>query len=104
MSAPTLVHLAFFLGAIALGETARLTVLTGRETAPMSTAAALGLSLAQIASDDERPIGAAVVIATIGVGMLIGGGILTATGRSPQWPDMAARLVGVAVAPVLYRW
>lgn len=97
-------HLALFLAAIALGETARLTILTGRETAPMSTAAALGLSLSDISRGSGIEVGAAVVITTISAGMLLGAGILLLAGSKPMWPDTAARLVGVAVAPVLYRW
>jgi hypothetical protein len=96
-------HLALFLVAIALGETARLTILTGRETAPMSTAAALGLSLADLSNGTGAQVDAAVVIATISAGMLIGGGILTIAGTPPLWQDTAARLVGIAVAPLLYR-
>jgi hypothetical protein len=98
-----LAHLAMFLGAIAIGETARLTILTGRETAPMSTAAALGLSLAEIGGGSGQEVGAAVIITTISLGMLVGGGLLTLAGSPPVWPDTAARLVGVSVAPVLYR-
>jgi hypothetical protein len=99
----TLGHLALFLIAIALGETARLTILTGRETAPMSTAAALGLSLAEIVPGSGSEVGAAVVITTISAGMLLGAGILALAGSRPLWPDTAARLVGISVAPVLYR-
>ena len=96
-------HLALFFVAIAVGETARLTVLTGRDTAPMSTAAALALSLSTIASHGHQPIGAPMVIATISLGMAAGGLLLQAVGQAPRWQDAAARLLGVAVAPVLYR-
>ena len=96
-------HLALFLLAIALGETARLTVLTGRDTAPMSTAAALALSLSTIVADGHEPISTALVVATISLGMAAGGLLVQAAGDPPRWPDMAARLLGVAVAPLLYR-
>ncbi|GAB3444281.1 metal-dependent phosphohydrolase [Phycicoccus ginsengisoli] len=96
-------RLLLFLVAIALGETARLTILTGRETAPMSTAAALGLAFSTIASDGRPAIGADVVIATISAGMLVGQGLRRARGAVPQWGDVAARLLGAAVAPVLFR-
>ncbi|EBM0725458.1 hypothetical protein XE97_24125, partial [Salmonella enterica subsp. enterica serovar Senftenberg] len=66
-----LVYLTVFLVAIALGETARLTILTGRETAPMSTAAALGLSLSAVRGPGEPPMGAAVIVSTICLGMVI---------------------------------
>jgi hypothetical protein len=96
-------HLTLFVVAIALGETARLTVLTDRDTAPMSTAAALALSLSTIANEGHEPIGSALIIATIGIGMAAGGLLLHAAGDTPRWPDAAARLLGVAVAPLLYR-
>jgi hypothetical protein len=96
-------RLVLFLVAIALGETARLTILTGRETAPMSTAAALGLAFSTISADGRAPIGADVVIAVISAGMLVGQLLRRITGSVPQWGDTAARLIGAAVAPVLFR-
>lgn len=96
-------RLLLFLVAIALGETARLTVLTGRDTAPMSTAAALALSLSSIAPDGRPPVGATVVVGTITLGMGAGGLLLHLVGEPPRWPDTAARLLGISVAPVLYR-
>ena len=99
-----LVHLLLFLVAIALGETARLTILTGRETAPMSTAAALGLSLSTLsAADATIPVGADVVVATIAVGMVLGGLLRRLAGVHNHWSETAARLLGVAVAPWLFR-
>ena len=96
-------RLILFLVAIALGETARLTILTGRETAPMSTAAALGLAFSTISADGRQPIGADVVIAVISAGMLVGQVLRRATGSVPQWGDTAARLIGASVAPILFR-
>ena len=96
-------RLVLFLVAIALGETARLTILTGRETAPMSTAAALGLAFSTISDDPRHPIGADVVISVISAGMLVGQVLRRVTGSVPQWGDTAARLIGAAVAPVLFR-
>lgn len=96
-------RLVLFLVAIALGETARLTILTGRETAPMSTAAALGLAFSAISSDPAHAIGADVIIATISAGMLLGQVLRRVRGGAPQWGDVAARLLGAAVAPVLFR-
>ncbi|MDR6864126.1 HD domain-containing phosphohydrolase [Phycicoccus sp. 3266] len=96
-------RLVLFLVAIALGETARLTILTGRETAPMSTAAALGLAFSTIADGGRPAIGADVVIAVISAGMLLGQVLRRVTGSVPQWGDTAARLIGAAVAPVLFR-
>ena len=95
--------LTLFLVAIALGETARLTVLAGRLTAPMSSAAALALGLAAIAPTGKEHVGAAVVVVTVGLGMLLGNGLLTATGRTVHWSGLSARFFGAAVVPLLYR-
>jgi hypothetical protein len=100
---PEVGTLALFLVAIALGETARLTVLTGRETAPMSTAAALALALSTISPQGRPPVSTATVVATISIAMLLGSLILSVVGEPPDWPDTAARLVGVTVAPVVFR-
>ncbi|GAB3069690.1 HD-GYP domain-containing protein [Phycicoccus sp. Root101] len=99
----TLLTLAVFVVAIALGETARLTVLAGRLTAPMSSAAALALGLADIAPPGEPPVGAGVVIVTIGAGMLVGNGLLEANRRTVNWSGLSARFIGAAVVPLLYR-
>ncbi|QGN57967.1 HD-GYP domain-containing protein [Nostocoides sp. HKS02] len=96
-------HLSLFMVTIALGETARLTVLTSRETAPMSTAAALGLSLSALPMPVGTEIGAAAVIVTICAGMLVGTTLLRIAGAPVGWADTAARVVGAAVAPVVYR-
>jgi hypothetical protein len=98
-----LVYLSVFLVAITLGETARLTILTGRETAPMSTAAALGLSLSAVRGPAEPPMGAAVIVATICVGMIAGTLILRVVNDTVRWADTAARILGAAVAPLIYR-
>jgi HD domain len=98
----TLSIVLFFM-AIALGETARLTILTGRETAPMSTAAALGLALSSLPIVGGGQAGAAAVITVTSAGMLLGCAVLRLTGAQVSWWDTAARLVGGAVAPILYR-
>ncbi|GAA2733397.1 metal-dependent phosphohydrolase [Pedococcus aerophilus] len=103
LGAGTLVTLALFVVAIALGETARLTVLAGRLTAPMSSAAALALGLSNIAPDGDAAVGADVVVVTIGLGMLVGNGLLEATRRPVHWSGLAARFLGAAVVPFLYR-
>jgi hypothetical protein len=104
LTGTTWLHLGLFFLAIALGETARLTVLTSRETAPMSTAAALGLSLSALPMPAGTSIGPAVVIVTICAGMLVGTTVLRLGGAAVGWGDTAARVVGAAVAPVLYRY
>jgi hypothetical protein len=97
------VEMLLFLVAIALGETARLTILTGRETAPMSTAAALGLALTPLTDAGEPQVGAATVVATISLGMVAGLLILRLASGSGQWGGTAARLLAAGTAAVLYR-
>ena len=99
----TLWTLGLFLLAIALGETARLTVLAGRLTAPMSSAAALALGLGTISGRHAPPVGAGVVIVTIGAGMLAGNGLLAASRRPVHWSGLSARFIGACVVPLLYR-
>ena len=96
-------EMVLFLVAIALGETARLTILTGRETAPMSTAAALGLSFTALTSPGGRPVDASVVVATISLGMGLGLLILRLARGSGRWGGTAARLLAATTAAVVYR-
>lgn len=98
-----LLELLLFLVAIALGETARLTILSGRETAPMSTAAALGLSLTPLTDVGQTQVPAAVVVATVSLGMLGGLLILRLVSGSGHWGGTAARLLAGASATLLYR-
>ena len=103
LSTSAVVHLGLFIVAIALGEMARLSILTGRETAPMSTAAALGLTFTMLSKSESTDVGAAVVIATIATGMLIGGAASRVVRGESRVGDVAARLIGVSVAPLVYR-
>jgi hypothetical protein len=89
-----------FAVAIVLGEMAKLAVLTGRETAPMSTAAALGLSLS---AQTAGPAGPAAVVLVIGAAMLLGSCLRGVAGAPVAWLDVAARFAGMSVAPWLYR-
>ena len=93
-------EMLLFLVAIALGETARLTILTGRETAPMSTAAALGLSFTALTAPGDQQVDASVVVATISLGMACGLLILRLATGSGHWGGTAARLLAAASAAV----
>lgn len=95
-------RLGLFVVAIALGEMARVTILTGRETAPMSTAAALALATSGLTTGGS-PVGVAVVISTISLGMVAGVLLLGLTSVRRRWEETLARLAGAAVAPLLYR-
>jgi HD domain len=94
--------IAFFV-AIAVGETARLESLTGRESAPMSTASALGFALSPLPVAGGSYLGTAPVLATTTSAILLGALVLRRVGRGAAWSDTAARLLGVSVAPILYR-
>ena len=98
-----LVSVALFFVAVVLGEMARLRILTGRETAPMSTAAALGLALSSVREPGGDHLAAAPIVLVVAVAMVVGTGFLRATGSSVSWVDAAARIAGVSLAPVLYR-
>jgi hypothetical protein len=99
----SLVSVSLFCLAILLGEIARLRVLTGRETAPMSTAAALGLALSAIREPGDGHLGAAPVVLAVAVAMLAGGLVLRLAGSTVSWADVSARIAGVSLAPLLYR-
>jgi hypothetical protein len=98
-----LMSVALFFGAITLGELARLRILTGRSTAPMSTAAALGMSLSSLPQPGGGHLGGASVIVVVAAGILVGAGLRRASGSPVLWVDDAARIAGVSLAPVLYR-
>ena len=98
-----LVSVALFFVAIVLGEMARLRILTGRETSPMSTAAALGLALSSVPQSGGGHLGAAPVVLVVAAAMIVGAGLRRASGSTLSWVDTAARIGGVSLAPVLYR-
>jgi hypothetical protein len=100
---PAVTYVVLFFLAIALGEVGRLTSLTGRHTAPMSSAAALGFGLSSMAPAGSPPVGAGIVVATISLAMVVGWGASVLSGRAGGWLDTSARIVGSAIAPILYR-
>ena len=58
--------LALFMLAIAIGEVARLTILGRRETAPLSMAAALALTMTSLVpSDDSLFVPSSVVVSVV---------------------------------------
>ena len=98
-----LLSVALFAVAVVLGETARLRVLTGRETAPMSTAAALGLALSAVHEPGGGHLAASSVVLTVAGAMIVGALVLRAAGSTVSWVDVSARIAGVSLAPLLYR-
>lgn len=99
----TLVVLGLFFIAIVAGEAARLRILTGRETAPMSSAAALGLALTVLPTESGAPAGAALVTATITVAMVVRSAISRVAGSTVSLRQTSAHVACAAVAPLLYR-
>lgn len=87
--------------AIAAGETWRGSV-SGRPVAPLSTAAALGLSLAPVGRDGQA-LPAAQALVVVATAMALGGLVRVLTGRPLGTVDAAARLMGVAVAVLVAR-
>jgi hypothetical protein len=96
--------LAVFAVVIAIGEVNRIVLPGGRETAPMSLAAGYALAMTWDVGEDYRvSFGAGVVVATTSVGMLAGA-VPALIRRSPvRADDLAARLLSVAVAALLFR-
>ena len=96
--------LVLFMVAITIGEIARLTILGRRETAPLSTAAALALTMTSLVpSEDELFVPSSVVVVATAFAMGIGV-LVHAVRRQPiGLPEVAARIVGLSVASVLYR-
>ena len=95
--------LLVFMAAITLGEIARLSILGRRETAPLSTAAALALAMTSMVPTGSNVVRLSVVVLATAVAM--GAGILVHALRRQQigLPEIAARVIGLSVASVLYR-
>jgi len=94
---------AFFV-AIVTGEVFRVTLPGSRQTAPIATAAALGFAMT-VRSTQGMPAGyeGAVVVAVTVVAMSIGSIPIVARGEPVHLPDLANRLIGIAVAALLFR-
>lgn len=98
-----LLTLLAFLAVVAVGETARVTILTGRDTTPISTAAAFGLILSDLDGGTGHPLSAATVVLAITVGM-VGGSLLRGLrGAGAGIAGTSARVIGVTLAALLYR-
>ena len=96
--------LVLFMVAITIGEVARLTILGRRETAPLSMAAALALTMTSLVPSGEGLfVPSSVVVVATAFAMFIGL-LVHAVRRQPiGLSEVAARIVGLSVASVLYR-
>jgi len=95
---------AFFV-AIAFGEMFRVTLPGSRLTAPMATAAALAFAMTvdKPNATSERYQGV-LVVAVTAIAMAVGSIPNVVRGRPVRLPDLANRLIGIAVVALLFRW
>ena len=100
----TLPIVGVFFVAIVIGEIFRVTLPGSRRTAPMATAAALAFAMtvdsAQGPSADYR---GALVVAVTAVAMAVGLIPNVIRRKRVRLPDLANRLIGIAVAALLFR-
>jgi hypothetical protein len=95
---------AFFV-AIAFGEMFRVTLPGSRLTAPMATAAALAFAMTVDSPNaTSESYESVLVVAVTAVAMAVGSIPNVVRGRSVRLPDLANRLIGIAVAALLFRW
>ena len=101
---PILPVVGVFFVAIVIGEMFRVTLPDSRHTAPMATAAALAFAMTV---DSPRGMSAdyqgALVVAVTAVAMAVGSIPNVIRGRPVRLPDLANRLIGIAVAALLFR-
>lgn len=97
------VVLLAFMAAIAVGEVARLSTLGRSDTAPLSTAAALALAMTSISPTGDTMVRASAVVVAVALAMTLGILFHVVRGQPIGLPEVAARVIGVAVAAGLYR-
>ena len=95
--------LVFFL-AIAIGEMFRVTLPGRRRTAPLATAAALAFAMTvNLAPEMSAVYGASLVVAVTAVAMAVGLIPNVLRARPVHLPDLANRLIAIALAAFLFR-
>ena len=100
----TLPTVGVFFVAIVIGEIFRLTLPGSRSTAPLATAAALAFAMTVdstqgVSADFKGPL----VIAVTAVAMAVGSIPNLIRRKQVRVPDLANRLIGIAVAALLFR-
>ncbi|HYN66830.1 MAG TPA: HD domain-containing phosphohydrolase [Ornithinibacter sp.] len=94
----------FFVVAITVGELFRLRLPSGREAAPLASASALGIVfLGQVDGEPTFDVAAGFVVLVVATGLLLAAVVRAAQGGAVRLEQVAARLVGVAVAAWLAR-
>jgi hypothetical protein len=98
------VTLTLFVLAIAAGELARLRMPSGRETAPLASAAALGIALlGPVDGEPTFDVGGGVVVLVVAVGLGLAAVVRWLRGRAVGLPLVAGSVLGAAVAAELFR-
>ncbi|QVQ54113.1 HD domain-containing protein [Spiractinospora alimapuensis] len=92
-----------FGGLIAVGELARITLPGNREIAPLASAGAMAYTFLLLMGDEPADHSAAQVIAVTAIGFAVGELPHVAVGRTPQWSDLARRLLIVALIAMAFR-
>ncbi len=92
------------VGFVAAGQLARIQMPSGRETAPLSSAAAMSaVFLGPIFGEPTLDIQAGLVVLVVTAGLGIAAAVLRLRHRPVGSPVLAARVVGVALAAFLTR-
>ena len=100
----TLPILSVFFLAIAIGEMFRVTLPGRRRTAPLATAAALAFAMTvNLAPEMSGVYGASLVVAVTAVAMAVGLIPNVLRARPVHLPDLANRLIAIALAAFLFR-
>lgn len=96
--------LAAFVVAIALGEVFRLRMPSGRETAPLASAAALGLAFAgPLAGRPDLRVEPGVVVLAVAIGLALGLAARRMRGQPVEPVEPATRLLAASVAAFVAR-
>jgi hypothetical protein len=92
-----------FGAVILFGELARLVLPGDRDSAPLASAAALGLALVSTVNGRGAVHGVAEVIVAVGAAGLLGASVHAIAGRAPRLGGVARRIVGASVTAVIAR-
>ncbi|GAA4893742.1 hypothetical protein HNR25_001480 [Streptomonospora salina] len=88
---------------IALGELARITLPGNREVAPVASAGAIGYTFLLTLGGDTVHHSAWQVLAVVTVGFALGELPHIAAGRSPEWSDVARRMLVIVAITLAFR-
>lgn len=98
------VTIVAFVLAIAVGELARLRMPSGRETAPLASASALAVAfLGEVDAEPTFDVPAGFVVLVVAVGLFGAAVVRSLRRRRVGLDQIAARLIGVALAATLAR-